>query len=237
MNRWSCPDPPGLASGVAADEFASEVHIGMLDGDLVLPSQALGLVLFAHGSGSSRFSVRNRNVARSLRRHRLGTLLFDLLQAEEAQDRRRVFDIELLGARLVQAIDWAGGQPALADLRIGLFGASTGAAAALVAAARRPAEVAAVVSRGGRPDLAANALPEVHAPTLLIVGSADHEVLDLNRAAARLLRCPQRLEIVAGATHLFEEPGALEQVAALAVAWFEAHLGGGDTGPAATARR
>jgi len=238
MKQGSGSDALGVASSGAAGEIAFEVRVGALEGDLVLPSQALGLVLFAHGSGSSRFSVRNRNVARGLRRHRLGTLLVDLLQAEEAQDRRKVFDIDLLGDRLVQVIDWVGAQPALTGLRIGLFGASTGAAAALAAAARRPAEVAAVVSRGGRPDLAANALPEVHAPTLLIVGSADREVLALNRDAARLLRCPQRLEIVAGATHLFEEPGALEQVSTLAAAWFEAYLGGsGATEPAGAASR
>lgn len=213
------------------------MHIGMLDGDLMLPSQARGLVLFAHGSGSSRFSARNRNVALGLHEHRLGTLLFDLLQAHEARDRRRVFDIELLGERLVQAIDWARRQPSLSTLRIGLFGASTGAAAALVAAARRPAVVAAVVSRGGRPDLAADRLREVHSPTLLIVGGADHAVLDLNRAAAWRLRCPHRLEIIAGATHLFEEPGALEEVAALAAAWFEAHLGAADGSESAAASR
>lgn len=226
MDSSSLPDAGDVRRHADAGGVASEVRIGLLDGDLVLPSRARGLVLFAHGSGSSRFSPRNRNVARGLNEHRLGTLLFDLLQAHEARDRRRVFDIELLGERLVEAIDWAGRQPALAALPIGLFGASTGAAAALVAAARRPAEVAAVVSRGGRPDLAADRLPDVQAPTLLIVGGADREVLDLNRAAARRLRCPHRLEVVAGATHLFEEAGALEAVAALATSWFEAHLGG-----------
>lgn len=226
------PDAWSLRRSVDADEIASAVRIGMLNGDLVLPARARGLVLFAHGSGSSRFSQRNRNVARRLRLRGLATLLFDLLQPDEARDRRRVFDIELLGERLVQAIDWAGQQPALASLRIGLFGASTGAAAALVAAARRPAKVFAVVSRGGRPDLAADALPQVQAPTLLIVGGADPDVLDLNRSAARRLQCPQRLDVVAGATHLFEEPGALEDVAALAAAWFEAHVVGlPDTGP------
>jgi dienelactone hydrolase len=226
MNPSSHPDPAGHAGNDAAEAIAAGVRIGTLDGDLVLPSGARGLVLFAHGSGSSRFSVRNRDVARRLHRHRLGTLLFDLLHEDEAQDRRRVFDIGLLGDRLVQAIDWSRRQPRLATLRLGLFGASTGAAAALVAAAHRPVEVAAVVSRGGRPDLAADALPEVRSPTLLIVGGADPEVLDLNRAAARRLRCPQRLEVVAGATHLFEEPGALDAVAGLAAAWFEAYLGG-----------
>ena len=214
-----------LGPAAEADTFTGEVRIGMLAGDLVLPPHARGLVLFAHGSGSSRFSTRNRGVAHSLHEHGLGTLLFDLLQPHEAQDRRRVFDIELLGERLVQAIDWAGRHPMLAPLCVGLFGASTGAAAALVAAARRPAQVGAVVSRGGRPDLAAEALPEVRSPTLLIVGGADHLVLELNRAAACRLRCPHRLEVVAGATHLFEEPGALQEVAALAALWFDGHLG------------
>lgn len=240
MDSSSLPeaDAGALPRRAAADEVASEVRIGMLDGDLVLPPQARGLVLFAHGSGSSRFSPRNRDVARSLHRHRMGTLLFDLLREHEARERRRVFDIELLSERLVQAIDWVGRQPALAALRIGLFGASTGAAAALVAAARRPAEVAAVVSRGGRPDLAADQLPGVQSPTLLIVGGADPEVLDLNRAAAGQLRCPHRLEVVAGATHLFEEPGALEEVAALAASWFEGHLGAAvGTEPPAAPRR
>lgn len=227
MKSSSLSDAGALDRHTEAGEFAAEVRIGPLAGDLVLPSRARGLVLFAHGSGSSRLSPRNRHVARGFHERRLGTLLFDLLQAHEAVDRRRVFDIELLGERLVQAIDWVGRQPVLATLHIGLFGASTGAAAALLAAARRPAAVAAVVSRGGRPDLAGDRLPEVQAPTLLIVGGADTDVLDLNRAAARLLRCPHRLEVVAGASHLFEEPGALEEVAALAAAWFEAHLDAG----------
>ncbi len=205
------------------------VSIGNLDGDLALPADASGLVLFAHGSGSSRFSVRNREVARVLNGRRLATLLFDLLDSEEAADRRRVFDIPLLGSRLTQAIDWAGRQPALAALPIGLFGASTGAAAALVAAARRPETVVAVVSRGGRPDLAFDDLPAVRAPTLLIVGAEDREVLQLNRDAAAALRCRWQLEIVPRATHLFEEPGTLEQVADLAAAWFEAAFAASDT--------
>lgn len=222
MNPKAQPPTPGVPQGPLDVGLAAAVRIGKLDGDLVLPAQALGLVLFAHGSGSSRFSVRNRQVAQTLGQHRLGTLLFDLLDEDEAGDRRLVFDIALLGSRLVQAIDWVRRQPALAPLPIGLFGASTGAAAALVAAARRPEVVAAVVSRGGRPDLALDDLPAVQAPTLLIVGAEDREVLALNRDAAAMLRCAWRIEIVPRATHLFEEAGALERVAALAAAWFEA---------------
>jgi dienelactone hydrolase len=195
-----------------------------LPGDLVLPAGAGALVLFAHGSGSSRFSSRNRRVAGRLQREGLATLLFDLLDEAEAADRRRVFDIPLLGARLVQAIDWAAAQPALAGLRTGLFGASTGAAAAIEAAAERPERVGAVVSRGGRPDLAGASLPRVLAPTLLIVGGADLDVLALNRDALQQLRCPKRLDVVPGATHLFEEPGTLDIVADLAAGWFLTHL-------------
>lgn len=197
---------------------AEPVRIGRLEGDLVLPPHARGLVVFAHGSGSSRHSVRNRGVAAALNRQGLGTLLFDLLSPTEAQDRDKVFDIPLLGERMTQTIDWVERQPALALLPLGLFGASTGAAAALVAAARRPDIVAAVVSRGGRPDLAADALAEVQAPTLLIVGGDDTEVLQLNRAAGLALRCEWQLAVVPGASHLFEEPGALDQVAVLAAA-------------------
>lgn len=203
------------------------VQIGplALPGELELSGEVGGLVLFAHGSGSSRMSTRNRRVAEMLREHRLGTLLFDLLADDEAEDRRKVFDIELLGSRIAQALDWVGRRPELAGLRVGLFGASTGAAAALMAAADRPARVGAVVSRGGRPDLAAPWLADVHAPTLLIVGSADVDVLDLNRQALRMLGCRKRLEVVPGATHLFEEPGTLDVVAHLAAEWFANHLG------------
>lgn len=232
MNPGSKPDFDSLPSVPADTGLAAAVRIGKLDGDLVLPARALGLVLFAHGSGSSRFSVRNRQVARALNLRRLGTLLFDLLDSDEAGDRRLVFDIPLLGTRLTQAIDWVGRQPALAQLPIGLFGASTGAAAALVAAAQRPDRVSAVVSRGGRPDLAANALSAVRSPTLLIVGAEDREVLELNHVAARLLRCPLQIEIVPHATHLFEEAGALEQVAAMAAAWFETKLVAAHSPPA-----
>ncbi|HEY8260108.1 MAG TPA: dienelactone hydrolase family protein [Methylosinus sp.] len=203
----------------------SEVAIGSrrLGGALEIPENPIGLALFAHGSGSSRFSPRNAFVAEALRERGFATLLMDLLTRNEARDRRNVFDIPLLAARVVEAIDWAAAEPALAALPIGLFGASTGAAAALAAAAQRPRQVAAVVSRGGRPDLAGDALGEVRAPTLLIVGGLDHEVLELNKAALRLLS-DARLDVVPGATHLFEEPGTLERVVALAAGWFAAKL-------------
>ena len=199
-----------------------------LEGNLSLPEEARGIVLFAHGSGSSRHSPRNRYVAQVLNEAKLATLLVDLLTPdEEAVDLRTAhlrFDIGLLAGRLVGATDWLTQYPDTRDLRIGYFGASTGAAAALVAAAQRPDAVGAVVSRGGRPDLAGPALTRVRAPTLLIVGGNDFEVIELNRRALALLRCEKRLEIVPGATHLFEEPGALEEVARLAREWFERYL-------------
>jgi putative phosphoribosyl transferase len=199
-----------------------------LAGDLAVPDRALGLVLFAHGSGSGRFSPRNRFVADVLDRHRLATLLIDLLtSAEEAvDDRTRVlrFDIDLLADRLLAIAAWAQRVPELRALPVGLFGASTGGGAALVAAARRPRGIAAVVSRGGRPDLAGPALAHVTAPTLLIVGGDDRPVIELNEIAKRQMRCEARLEIVPRATHLFEEPGTLERVADLAAKWFETHL-------------
>lgn len=191
-----------------------------LAGILSLPVGAEGIVIFAHGSGSSRFSPRNQHVARALNGARLGTLLFDLLLPDEAEERSNVFDIPLLASRLQDAMDWAHEDSRLADFAVGLFGASTGAAAALVAAARRPAAVSAVVSRGGRPDLAGSALVEVTAPTLLIVGGRDELVIDLNERALALLNCQKRIEIVPRATHLFEEPGTLERVVELATAWF-----------------
>lgn len=195
-----------------------------LEGLLGVPEAARVVVLFAHGSGSGRFSPRNNQVAAALRGAGLATLLFDLLRPEEAADRAKVFDIELLAERLLVATRWlAQSEPARA-LAPAYFGASTGAAAALVAAARAEQPVAAVVSRGGRPDLAGPALGRVRAPTLLIVGGLDHAVLDLNRAALESLRCEKDLKIVPGATHLFEEPGALEEVTALARDWFLAHL-------------
>jgi putative phosphoribosyl transferase len=199
-----------------------------LEGNLTLPEEARGIVLFAHGSGSSRLSPRNRYVARILNEAKLATLLVDLLTPEEeAVDVRTGhlrFDISLLAERLVGATDWLVQHPDTGQLRIGYFGASTGAAAALVAAAVRPDVVGAVVSRGGRPDLAGRALAHVRAPTLLIVGGHDVEVLELNRAALAQLRAEKELVIVPGATHLFEEPGALDQVARLARDWFERHL-------------
>jgi len=195
-----------------------------LSGDVAIPAGAEGLVLFAHGSGSSRFSPRNRMVAAELRRAGAGTLLFDLLTDREAGNRARVFDIPLLAERLSYATSWALAEPDLHGLRIGYFGASTGAAAALAAAARRDSPIGAIVSRGGRPDLAADALPKVAAPTLLIVGANDATVLDLNRSAFDRLICHKRLEIVPRATHLFEEPGALERVAEVAAEWFTQYL-------------
>ena len=199
----------------------------VLPGDLTRPPAGGGVVLFAHGSGSSRHSPRNRRVAGRLQRAGFGTLLLDLLTAaEEELDRRSRelrFDIGLLARRLVGAVDWLADRFG-GELRVGLFGASTGAAGALVAAAERPDRVTAVVSRGGRPDLAGRALGRVRAPTLLIVGGADPQVLTLNRQAAGQLAAEHRLEVVPGAGHLFEEPGALDEVARLAAAWFSDHL-------------
>jgi len=195
-----------------------------LHGDLSLPQEARGTVLFAHGSGSGRFSPRNRFVAQTLQARGFATLLLDLLEEREADDRRKVFDIDLLADRLLGAATWLRREPATADLPIGYFGASTGAGAALQAAARMPEAVAAVVSRGGRPDLAAPFLARVTAPTLLIVGGDDEPVIDMNREALAQLTCPKKLIIVPGATHLFEEPGTLEQVAGHAGDWFEGHL-------------
>ena len=196
-------------------------------GDLRLPGDALGLVIFAHGSGSSRRSPRNREVAESLNGVGLATHLFDLLTEEEAIDRAKVFDIDLLAERLVTATRRALEDDELANLPLGYFGASTGAAAALCAAADVGAGIGAVVSRGGRPDLAAHRLADVDAPTLLIVGGADWQVLGLNEQAAKLLRCEHEVAIVPGATHLFEEPGAMERVSQLAGSWFTRHLSRG----------
>lgn len=196
---------------------APPVH---LVGDLTVPDDAGGLVVFAHGSGSSRLSRRNRQVGSVLNEHGLATLLLDLLTPEEERDRANVFDIGLLSARLVAATRWANLHPQTSGLPCGYFGASTGAAAALCAAAALGDSIAAVVSRGGRPDLAGECLERVSAPTLLIVGGADETVLALNRQAGARLRCPHRIEVVPGATHLFEEPGALERVSALAATWF-----------------
>jgi putative phosphoribosyl transferase len=209
----------------------------LLHGDLGLPAAPQGVVVFAHGSGSSRHSPRNQFVARHLRDQGLGTLLIDLLTPkEEAVDERTRefrFNLALLGQRLIVITDWLSAQRGSGPLPIGLFGASTGAGAALIAAAARPAEITAIVSRGGRPDLAGDALPLVHAPTLLIVGGDDEAVIGLNRQAMALMRGSVRLEIVPGATHLFEEAGKLEQVAELAASWFVAVFrapGGGGNG-------
>ena len=221
MNMWTTADRISVA-GVD------------LDGDLTVPEHAFGLVLFAHGSGSSRHSPRNRAVADALSQRRLATLLVDLLTAEEeeidARTRELRFDIGLLAERLVALVDWLGEQPETAALSLGLFGASTGAGAALVAAATRPDAVRAVVSRGGRPDLAGPALIDVTAPTLLIVGERDPQVRELNEQARNAMKASAELRIIPTATHLFEEPGTLEQVAEQAGQWFSDHL----TSPAAS---
>ena len=205
-------------------ESAIRAGDATLAGWLEIPEDAAGVVVFAHGSGSSRYSRRNNAVADHLRAAGLGTLLFDLLTAEEGRvdeaTRELRFDIELLARRLGGALDWLAEQSGAASLPAGLFGSSTGAAAALIAAARKPERVAAVVSRGGRADLAGDELPRVQAPTLLIVGGADLQVLELNRRARERMRCPAEIALVEGATHLFEEPGALEQVQRLARDWF-----------------
>ena len=212
------------------DEGSVRVATGgaTLEGNLLIPKGATGVVLFAHGSGSSRFSSRNRTVAQSLRQGGLGTLLIDLLTPqEEAVDMRTGhlrFDIDLLASRLVGTIGWMSRETPTRTLRIGIFGASTGGGAALVAAARVPDRVAAVVSRGGRPDLAGAALPRVKTPTLLIVGGDDVPVIAMNREAYDQMTCERRMEIVPGATHLFEEPGTLERVAELAREWFVRYL-------------
>lgn len=201
----------------------------MLEGELNLPDELRGCVLFVHGSGSSRHSPRNQYVARVLQEAGLGTLLFDLLTREEDEADRRTakprFDIGLLTRRLRQATGWIVQLPEIKDIERGYFGASTGAAAALLASSELD-DIGAVVSRGGRPDLAGAALQKVNAPTLLIVGSDDHKVIELNRWAMAEMNCERQLQIIPGATHLFEEPGALEEVARLAREWFKRHLGG-----------
>ena len=214
---------PVKAVRISADSMA-------LEGNLSLPENATALVLFAHGSGSSRHSPRNQFVARTLSNAGLATLLFDLLTPEEESIDARTaefrFNLGLLAERLVHATKWAKQQEQTRDLRIGYFGSSTGGGAALVAAAEIQQDVVAVVSRGGRPDLAGGALPKVQAPTLLIVGGNDHVVIQLNEQARDRMRCEVKLEIVPGATHLFEEPGALEKVAKLASDWFLLHAAG-----------
>src|SRR5271166_1850783 len=195
----------------------------LLEGTLTVPAATKGIVLFAHGSGSSRLSPRNTYVAKVLQKAGIGTLLFDLLTEDEASDRENVFDIDFLGHRLVDATRWLRSRTAYAQSPIGYFGASTGAAAALVAAARDPS-IKAVVSRGGRPDLAMKVLQRVKAPTLLIVGGDDSPVIEMNQEALERLRCEKAMRIVPGATHLFEEPGTLEEVVRLAREWFGKHL-------------
>ena len=217
---------------MANEAEISERHVQIppsgVAGDLTIPVSARGIIIFAHGSGSSRLSSRNRFVAGVLQRAGLATLLLDLLTTEEEQIDLRAghlrFDIDLLHRRLVEATRWLADDLQAGTLPVGYFGASTGAAAALTAAAALPASTRAVVSRGGRPDLAGDALSRVQAPTLLIVGGNDHVVIELNQHALRSLRCDKELEIVAGATHLFEEPGALEEVATLARSWFQKYL-------------
>jgi putative phosphoribosyl transferase len=220
-------DPTGYGQGVVRP-VRVPAGPATLEGDLDVTPEAVGVVLFAHGSGSSRHSPRNRFVARALQDEGLATLLIDLLTPEEeavdVRTRHLRFDIGLLAERLVGATDWLAADPATRGLKVGYFGASTGGGAALVAAAERPDAVGAVVSRGGRPDLAGPALPRVKAPTLLIVGGHDEPVIAMNREALAQLRCEKRLEIVPGATHLFEEPGTLESVARLAGRWFRDHL-------------
>jgi putative phosphoribosyl transferase len=219
------------AADATPAEEAVRIDVGgvALEGNLTIPAGARGLVIFAHGSGSSRFSPRNRYVASVLQAAGLATLLMDLLTADEERvddvTRELRFDIDFLAERVARAIDWAARAPATRGLAIGCFGSSTGAAAALVAAAARPDHVAAVVSRGGRPDLAGDALARVEAPTLLLVGGEDRVVIGLNREALHALDCEKKLTIVPGATHLFEEPGTLARVAALAAEWFASHLG------------
>jgi putative phosphoribosyl transferase len=225
---WGVSMKKTIGEGIQERQVKVNIHGITLDGNFTLPEGAEGVVLFAHGSGSSRHSPRNRHVAEVLNQARLATLLVDLLTPqEEAIDMRTGhlrFDIGLLAERLIRATDWLVEYPDTRNLRIGYFGASTGAAAALVAASQRPEPVGAVVSRGGRPDLAGPALGRVRAPTLLIVGGNDFQVIELNRVAFEQLRSEKRLVIVPGATHLFEETGALDEVATLARDWFQRHL-------------
>src|SRR5918999_4210781 len=217
-----------MGRGAIAEAVRIPAGQATCEGELRVPDRAAGLVLFAHGSGSSRFSARNRAVARALEDARLATLLLDLLTPDEAAvddvTREYRFDVDLLGRRVIDALDWAHGRTDLHRLPLAVFGASTGAAAALIAAASRPELTRAVISRGGRPDLAGDSLTRVHAPTLLIVGGDDEPVIELNREAMRQMKAPVRLEIIPGATHLFEEPGALEEVSRLAAEWCRRHL-------------
>lgn len=228
MNRRSRSTE--MPAGAIAKRDVAIPPLG-LAGTLRIPGGATCLVVFAHGSGSSRLSPRNNAVAEGFGGRGIATLLFDLLTAAEENDRQNVFDIPLLADRLSDAVAWAGREPGLSGLPLGLFGASTGAAAALVAADRLRGRVGAVVSRGGRPDLAGDALERVEAPTLLIVGGADYGVIELNQEALARLTAPKALEVVPGATHLFPEPGALDAVVELAANWFLAHLAGAGARP------
>jgi len=209
---------------IQKDEVTIPAGEVALKGNLYLPPKANGIVLFAHGSGSGRFSPRNQFVAKALAAAGIASLLSDLLNEWEAEDRQKVFDIDLLSERLLHGLTWVREEKKLKDFPVGLFGASTGAAAALSAAAQKPEEVKAVVSRGGRPDLAQESLPLVEAPTLLIVGGRDRQVIQLNREAMGCLHCTKELVIVPGAGHLFEEPGTLERVAELAIEWFSRYF-------------
>ena len=215
-----------MVTDVVHEEIEIPVGAVKVKGDLFIPSNAQAVVLFAHGSGSSRQSSRNQFVAEKLQEAGFATLLFDLLTLNEEADHAKRFDIGLLTERLIKVTDWLSNDPRTAKLSIGYFGASTGAAATLEAAAHLGEKIKAIVSRGGRPDLAAHKLPLVVAPTLLIVGSLDYDVIRLNELAFNLLKAEKKLDIVTDATHLFEEPGKLEEVAAVARGWFEQHLKG-----------
>lgn len=224
MSRFTTDDLPRRAAGNAHEVHDVRIPPIGLAGILQIPKKTSALVAFAHGSGSSRLSPRNTTVARALNDRGIATLLIDLLTETEEADRANVFDIPLLADRMADAIRWLGEHATVAKFPIGLFGASTGAAAALVAASKVPRRIGAVVSRGGRPDLAGEALESVHAPTLLIVGGADFDVIKLNKQALARLPGPKALEIVPGASHLFPEPGALEAVIGHAANWFERYL-------------
>jgi pimeloyl-ACP methyl ester carboxylesterase len=220
-----------IGAQCAAEVYTVHIPPIGLAGTLRIPAGAAALVVFAHGSGSSRLSPRNMVVAEGLNEQGMATLLFDLLTLEEEVDRANVFDIPLLAERVIDAVDWIGRAPLTQNLRLGLFGASTGAAAALVAAARLGDQVRAIVSRGGRPDLAGDVLDQIHTPTLLIVGGVDDVVIELNEQAFSRLRGPKALEIVPGASHLFPEPGALEAVINHAARWFQLYLGSDASDP------
>jgi pimeloyl-ACP methyl ester carboxylesterase len=232
MTRSSRKSSSGAGSQLALDQREVTIPPIGVAGTLRVPTDAKSVVVFAHGSGSSRLSPRNMAVAEALNNYGMATLLFDLLTVEEEADRSNVFDIPLLSERLVHAVRWLGQETDVGALPLGLFGASTGAAAALIAAAKLGVRVGAVVSRGGRPDLAGDVLEQIRTPTLLIVGGDDHVVIKLNRQALARLQGPKALEIVPGASHLFPEPGALEAVIAHAARWFGTYLGPNGTGRA-----